>query len=187
MGKDTLLTEGAKALVSGKWLHNQCAEHLGFPSEAEVDAYYENLPEEDNDIFIREAMRDVAGSEIEFPDFPKAQEIVSKLSVLQKKIEAEMFNLFVFLEVGVTDVSADYLCSDCPYEVRVNGKTVSFQITYEEAVSTVLDIIFTCRQVVRCRDCVHWSAETDDGKSHSCECDALLRPGTFFCANGYRR
>lgn len=40
--------------------------------------------------------------------------------------------------------------------------------------------------VVRCADCKHWYGP-DDGYDHSCDVDALLRPGRWFCPAGQRR
>ena len=41
-------------------------------------------------------------------------------------------------------------------------------------------------EVVRCADCKHWYGP-DDGYDHSCDVDALLRPGWWFCPAGQRR
>lgn len=42
-------------------------------------------------------------------------------------------------------------------------------------------------EVVRCKDCVHWFGECDDGQEHSCDMDALLRSANHFCAFGKRK
>ena len=39
------------------------------------------------------------------------------------------------------------------------------------------------KQLVMCKHCRHWYGP-DDGKEHSCDRDALLRPGNWFCAGG---
>jgi len=39
------------------------------------------------------------------------------------------------------------------------------------------------KPIVMCKYCKHWFGP-DDGKVHSCDVDALLRPGWWFCAAG---
>lgn len=41
-------------------------------------------------------------------------------------------------------------------------------------------------EVVRCADCKHWDGP-DDGYTHSCDVDAWVRPGWWFCPAGQRR
>ena len=52
-----------------------------------------------------------------------------------------------------------------------------------EDVKVFVEVNFEEKQLVMCKHCKHWCGP-DDGKTHSCDLDALLRPGNWFCAGG---
>lgn len=61
---------------------------------------------------------------------------------------------------------------------------VNYWRGYRDATVICIESTVDAVEIVRCKDCKHWYGTHDDGMEHSCDIDAILRPGNHFCSYG---
>ena len=122
--KDELVfPDGTKAYVNGTWLRDQCARLADTDDQGIIDAFYENLDEQDGYHILALALQDVQESGLE-SNHPFSAKTLDELACWQNFIDAaRKANPRFTVKIGVTDLDNPFELDN--YAIFIDGRVYS--------------------------------------------------------------